>query len=188
MDLVTAMQKLHLNQKLGAVHLLFTGDGELSNELRAACHVVYDHLRPNLQLHELSSKYAASMAPPASFIGFLNQTEISSAYVAADCLALPSDYRETWGLVVNEALASGIPCVVSDACGCSEDFAAEVDPSLVFPCGDVSGLVKALTRAPTISKGKLNKFLIEHSFTTTIETVASLIPPFKGSPHRQSLR
>ena len=33
----------------------------------------------------------------------------------ADCLALPSDSAETWGLVVNEALAAGVPCVVSDA-------------------------------------------------------------------------
>jgi glycosyltransferase involved in cell wall biosynthesis len=55
----------------------------------------------------------------------MNQTEISRAYVAADCLVLPSDHGETWGLVVNEALASGLPCLVSDACGCAEELTGE---------------------------------------------------------------
>jgi glycosyltransferase involved in cell wall biosynthesis len=186
MDVVTAVQKLRLNRKLRAVHLLFAGDGELSEGLRAACHVVYDHSRPNLQSHEFTSTSSDSVsaAPPASFVGFLNQTEICSAYIAADCLVLPSDHRETWGLVVNEALASSLPCVVSDACGCSEDFAAAIDPSLVFPCGDVTGLVEALTRVPDakISKKKLTRFLTEHSVEATIETVASLTLQLSGGP------
>jgi glycosyltransferase involved in cell wall biosynthesis len=42
---------------------------------------------------------------PVRFTGFLNQTDIPAAYAAADCLVLPSDYSETWGLVVNEAMA-----------------------------------------------------------------------------------
>ena len=38
-------------------------------------------------------------------------------------LVLPSDARETWGLVANEALAAGVPIVVSDAAGCARDLA-----------------------------------------------------------------
>jgi glycosyltransferase involved in cell wall biosynthesis len=80
--------------------------------------------------------------PPASFTGFLNQSEISRAYVAADCLVLPSDYRETWGLVVNEALASGLPCLVSQACGCAEDLSI----CDTFALGDVETLSLKLVR------------------------------------------
>jgi glycosyltransferase involved in cell wall biosynthesis len=80
--------------------------------------------------------------PPASFTGFLNQSEISQAYVAADCLVLPSDYGETWGLVVNEALASGLPCLVSQACGCAEDLSI----CDIFPLGDIDMLALKLVR------------------------------------------
>lgn len=56
------------------------------------------------------------------FTGFLNQTEIRSAYAGCDVLVLPSDGRETWGLVVNEAMLSGRPCIVSDKVGAGPDL------------------------------------------------------------------
>ena len=87
--------------------------------------------------------------PNASFVGFLNQSEISRAYVAADCLVLPSDARETWGLVVNEAMASGLPCIVSDACGCAEDLVKPIRPDLCYPVGDIIALERAMAAAIT---------------------------------------
>ncbi|MFV9504997.1 MAG: glycosyltransferase family 4 protein, partial [Oscillochloridaceae bacterium umkhey_bin13] len=56
------------------------------------------------------------------FTGFLNQSQITQAYVAADLLVLPSDGSETWGLVVNEAMACGLPALVSDQVGCAPDL------------------------------------------------------------------
>jgi glycosyltransferase involved in cell wall biosynthesis len=41
--------------------------------------------------------------------GFLDQSELPAAYVAADVFCLPSVRHETWGLVVNEALNFGLP-------------------------------------------------------------------------------
>src|SRR5205823_4093962 len=87
--------------------------------------------------------------PNASFVGFLNQSEISRAYVAADCLVLPSDAKETWGLVVNEAMASGLPCIVSDACGCAEDLIAPIRRDLCYPVGDLVALERAMAAAIT---------------------------------------
>jgi glycosyltransferase involved in cell wall biosynthesis len=87
----------------------------------------------------------SAQLPRASFPGFLNQTEISRAYVAADCLVLPSDYGETWGLVVNEAMASGLPCLISDQCGCAEDL-GNTEPNVVFPCGDTTALADSLLK------------------------------------------
>ncbi|MGC1272189.1 MAG: glycosyltransferase family 4 protein [Planctomycetaceae bacterium] len=77
--------------------------------------------------------------------GFLNQSEIGRAYAAADCLVLPSQ-RETWGLVVNEALATGLPCVVSDAVGCAPDLISPGETGETFPVGDVDALAAALDR------------------------------------------
>ena len=56
------------------------------------------------------------------FLGFQNQTELRKTLMGIDCLILCSDYGETWGLVVNECFAMGIPAIVSSACGCSEDL------------------------------------------------------------------
>ena len=57
---------------------------------------------------------------------------------AADVLVLPSDAGETWGLVVNEALASGRPAVVSRAAGCAADLVVENETGRTFACGDVA--------------------------------------------------
>src|ERR1039458_3899483 len=55
---------------------------------------------------------------PIRFTGFLNQSQIIGAYVVSDTLVLPSDGGETWGLVVNEAMACARTCIVSDRDGC----------------------------------------------------------------------
>jgi glycosyltransferase involved in cell wall biosynthesis len=82
-----------------------------------------------------------------TFTGFLNQSEIARAYVAADLLVLPSDAGETWGLVVNEAMACGRPAIVSDLVGCGPDLVVEGETGWRFPCGNVEALAAALARA-----------------------------------------
>ncbi|MDP2829681.1 MAG: glycosyltransferase family 4 protein [Sulfuricellaceae bacterium] len=77
-------------------------------------------------------------------LGFCNQTMMPKAYAAADVLVLPSNGDETWGLVVNEALACGRPVIVSDACGCAPDLAADGLAGSMFPVGNVSLLAKAI--------------------------------------------
>jgi len=79
-------------------------------------------------------------------VGFLNQTQLGKAYAIADCLTLPSDFPETWGLVVNEALATGLPCVLSDAVGCGPDLLREGETGYAYPLGDVTALAAALEK------------------------------------------
>ncbi len=85
---------------------------------------------------------AASLGVDLRLIGFLNQTELPRAYAAADCLALPSDFPETWGLVVNEALATGLPAVVSSAVGCAPDLIDEGETGYTYPLGDIELLAE----------------------------------------------
>ncbi len=77
---------------------------------------------------------------PVTFAGFLNQSQIVKAYTAADCLILPSDGGETWGVVVNEAMWSGLPCIVSDRVGCGPDLIAALGTGAVFPLHDENRL------------------------------------------------
>jgi glycosyltransferase involved in cell wall biosynthesis len=107
-----------------ALHLLVIGTGELMAQVKA---------------------FAATHALPVTFAGFLNQSEIASAYVASDCLVLASDY-ETWGLVVNEAMVCGRPALVSDRVGCGPDLVIEGQTGAVFPFADVPALAEKLVK------------------------------------------
>ena len=139
------------------VHLLFAGDGELVAALNQAL--------------------AGRGGPAGTITGFLNQTQIPGAFAAADCLVLPSDYGETWGLVVNEALASGLPAIASDRCGCAEDLGLRQGRAHVFACGDVADLARSLRdvadRPPP--PALLQLVVDAHDPRRTVETVQQLL-------------
>ena len=96
-------------------------------------------------LREEVDAEAAKLGVPLHCIGFCNQSEMPSVYAAADILVLPSS-QETWGLVCNEALASGTPIAVSDACGCAPDLADDSNIGRTFHVGDVTSLADCLAK------------------------------------------
>ncbi len=168
LDLVKAAQIAISSGDVPKVHILFVGSGELGNLLRRYCNVIFDQDNPQACGFRPP---VADKKPPASFAGFMNQTEISKAYVAADCLVLPSDYGETWGLVVNEALASGLPCIISDQCGCAEDL-GRLRGNIVFACGEIGQLGAALQKMGRSIHLEPQAGL--PSFSTTVGTVNDL--------------
>jgi len=82
---------------------------------------------------------------PVKFAGFLNQSRLVNAYASADVLVVPSEH-ETWGIVVNEAMWSGLPCIVSDQVGCGPDLVAGQGTGDVFPLHDEAALAAAMVR------------------------------------------
>lgn len=97
------------------------------------------------ELDPLLKEKSAQLNIDVHFAGFKNQSELPACYAAADCLVLPSDGGETWGLVVNEAMACGIPAVVSEAVGCAPDLIDEGTTGFVFPLGDIEALSSKLS-------------------------------------------
>lgn len=93
----------------------------------------------------------AAADPPVEvrFLGFQNQTRLSRFYHAADLLVLPSRHSETWGLVVNEALLHGLPCVVSDQVGSAVDLVMSGQTGEVC-APTAAGLAAALGRASAL--------------------------------------
>ena len=123
LDLLRAAALLRERQP---VEVAFAGSGELESELR---------------------EFARASGVPAIFHGFVNQSEIPAVYAAADVMVLPSDGLETWGLAVNEAMACGLPAVVSDAVGCGPDLVEQGVTGAVFPVGQISLLAAAMESA-----------------------------------------
>ena len=109
------------------IALLFVGDGAMRRDLETWC--------------------AGEPRVPAAFAGFQSQRALSAFYHAADLLVLPSRHSETWGLVVNEALHHGLPCVVSDSVGCVPDLIEEGRTGQVFAAGSADALTAALDAA-----------------------------------------
>ena len=174
LDVVKACRRILESHPHRRLHLLFVGSGQAGMELRSACRVMYDS---ESEVPEQPQDWDKSVGlPAATFAGFLNQSEITSAYVAADCLVLPSDAGETWGLVVNEAMSTGLPCIASNQCGCAEDLVKPLSESAVFPMGDIEALSRAIIAQISNPPAALMvmKKADDHAIAITIRSVVEL--------------
>ena len=126
-DLLEAYRLLNCQNKILAI----VGDGELQNEMRE--YVVK---------HGLDSVH---------FLGFQRRSEIGKYYATADLLVLPSN-RETWGMVVNEALCYALPVIVSDQVGAAHDLVHDGENGFIYPSGDVEALALRLQQVVDLSE------------------------------------
>jgi glycosyltransferase involved in cell wall biosynthesis len=78
-----------------------------------------------------------------TYLGRLSGDEVLRAYLAADLLVLPSLF-EPWGLVVNEAMACGLPVIVSARVGCADDLVRQGETGLVVGAGREIELTNAI--------------------------------------------
>lgn len=168
MDLIAAAERLLGAHRIPRMHLLFVGSGVLSAQLEESCDIAFHH-----QGSEYAVSPRSALRPLASFAGFLNQSEISSAYVVADCLVLPSDSGETWGLVVNEALASGLPCAVSRACGCAEDLST-TPCCRSFELGDIAAMADILEGFHRSPPQEIEKTRCVEQLPSYLDTIATV--------------
>jgi len=76
--------------------------------------------------------------------GYLPESEVAAQIAQAAALVLPS-CSETWGLVVNEAMALGVPQVVREASGARDTLVRNLITGLVFESGSSEALARALT-------------------------------------------
>ena len=96
-------------------------------------------------LADAMSALAASEGVDITHLGFCNQSRMPEAYAAADVLVLPSEGRETWGLVANESIACGTPVALSRQVGSAGDFGQYADIVATFDCGDVKEAAQGIS-------------------------------------------
>jgi glycosyltransferase involved in cell wall biosynthesis len=111
----------HLNQT--GTHLIFVGNGFYEKKMKQITEGQFN-------IH---------------FLPFQNQQKMPIVYHLADVLALPSQGPgETWGLVVNEAMACGKAILLSDKSGCAPDLVSNHLNGVVFSSGDLEACSAAL--------------------------------------------
>lgn len=116
--------------------LTLVGGGPLEESLRA-------------QVRELG------IASIVNFVGSAPQAELPRIFRSCDVLVLPSA-REPWGLVVNEAMLSGLAIAVSERCGCAADLVKPETGWTFSPDNEVE-LTSLLTRIAGTSRNILKK-------------------------------
>ena len=130
-DLLEAYAKLESGVR-SEVGLVFAGDGISRKEL---------------------AQRASRLSPgTVCFPGFAHREDLAGLYALADILVLPT-HSDTWGLVVNEAMACGLPIIVSSVAGCSADLVENGWNGYVVPprdSGRLSVAINSLLRQPDL--------------------------------------
>lgn len=123
-DLLKAYK--NLRKSLDSVGLILVGSGELRSEIELF-----------IKREGLEGVYLP---------GFIDgRRELAMFYSVADVFVLPS-YLETWGLVLNEAMACGLPVIATDRVGSAVDLIEEGKNGIIVKAGDVKQLTNALRR------------------------------------------
>ena len=97
-----------------------------------------------------STADASPFSAQVYFPGLKSSRELIPFYAFAGCFVLPSS-REPWGLVVNEAMASSLPVLVSDRCGCAPDLVSAGSNGFLFEPADEPALSGLLSRIAQLS-------------------------------------
>ncbi len=79
------------------------------------------------------------IASHVRFAGFRQYDELPVYYGLASAFVHAST-QEQWGLVVNEAMAAGLPVLVSERCGCAPDLVANGENGFIFDPYDIEEL------------------------------------------------
>ena len=113
--------------------LVLCGDGELRSEIEG-------------QIANLNLQTVVHLP------GFLQQKELLPYFAHAGCF-IHASIQEQWGLVVNEAMAAGLPVLVSNRCGCFEDLVIEGVNGFGFDPENPQQLTELMLK---ISLGEIN--------------------------------
>jgi glycosyltransferase involved in cell wall biosynthesis len=118
------------------------------------------------------------------FPGFIQHNKLVDYYLLSDIFVLPS-LTEVWGLVVNEALACGLPVITSNVAGCVPDLIIEGKTGFVFNPSSSEQLLKSLKKVHKLFLDK-KKFLVignncqKHMKKYTIEKNVKKLKVFWG--------
>ena len=147
------------------VKLLIKAYSKLKDELDIALLIVGNGMQKN----ELKNLCIKNNINDVFFVGFKQKEELPWYYAMSDLFVLPSA-QEVWGLVLNEAMACGLPVIATDKVGASVDLIKNQENGYVVESRNIEQLYEAMKKIlanPKIeeSMSKRSQEMIEESFT-----------------------
>jgi glycosyltransferase involved in cell wall biosynthesis len=115
--------------------------GTLAAKLRTEVGLVF--VGDGMARSELSRQAAAVVPGSIRVLGFAQRDQLASYYALGEALVFPT-HTDPWGLVVNEAMACGLPIISTEAAGCTADLVEDGWNGRVVRVGDVSQLASAM--------------------------------------------
>jgi len=152
--------KAFLEAKIENANLLFVGNGNLESELR-------DEANGALNVH---------------FIEFQNQSMMPVVYRLGDIFVLPSQ-SETWGLAINEAMASGRCVITSNKCGGAISLISQ-EFGDIFLANNVASLKSCLLKWAAIERFQLERLGIKAQQNIKSFNFASIVDVIENSVKR----
>ena len=107
------------------------------------------------------------------FDGFMPKQKLLRYYQAADLFVLPTR-EDIWGLVVNEAMAYGLPVITTDRCVAGLDLVENGVNGYIVPADDVSALASSIKTALAGDLTKMGSNSLEKIRPYTIENMAKV--------------
>ena len=131
LDLLDAYARLSptLREQVG---LVFAGEGSMRAELESRARDIHPG-----RVH---------------FAGFVHRDELAAYYALAECFVFPTR-TDTWGLVVNEAMACGLPIICTRVAGCAADLVQE--NGQLVSVANIAELSRAMEEIATQSEVRL---------------------------------
>jgi glycosyltransferase involved in cell wall biosynthesis len=93
---------------------------------------------------ELIRSAAQIQSGIVAFPGFAQRDQLAVFYALAQALVFPT-LSDPWGLVVNEAMACGLPIIATDVAGCTADLVQDGENGYVIPSANVGKLAEAMS-------------------------------------------
>ena len=92
---------------------------------------------------EYMQQFKAYISDNVYITGFKTKEELFDYYGAADIFVLPTR-SDVWGLVINEAMAFGLPVISTDKCGAALELIENGYNGYIVPVGDTEALAKSI--------------------------------------------
>ena len=118
---------------------------------KIGCYIVGGN--PTSEYIELLEK---SGAKNIHFIGFKKPEELQEYYQAADVFVLPTR-EDIWGLVINEAMAYGLPVISTDKCIAALELVKDGENGCIVPVDDIESLRGAINKLLLLDEESLTK-------------------------------
>lgn len=105
------------------------------------------------------------------FVGFLKKEVLARYYQAADLFVLPTR-EDIWGLVINEAMAYGLPVVTTDRCVAGLELVEDGVNGYIVPVEDENALAQGIQRVLNGDRQSMMEASLEKVQPYTIENMA----------------
>ncbi|WP_285959008.1 glycosyltransferase family 4 protein [Thomasclavelia spiroformis] len=107
------------------------------------------------------------------FCGFMKTQELEKYYILADIFVHPTR-EDIWGLVINEAMAKGLPVITTNRCVAGLELITDDSIGQIIPVGDAHKLALAISKQIETISNERSNLVLNRIKEFTVEQMAQV--------------